>query len=145
MYWSELKKKIKTKSDIIPFLFRFKIQSFYYSQDHLVCFIAGTLALGTHFGLSPEHLQLGKDLAYTCYQTYVKMPTRLSPEITYFNLAPGARDDLIVKVTLDLFYIDCGDWTNQINIDFLKQIPFYVFAVHNTWLLVCKNRILIMI
>nr|KAG5712455.1 hypothetical protein BaRGS_011429 [Batillaria attramentaria] len=67
-------------------------------MDHLVCFMAGTLALGHHNGLDNKHLRLAKDLAYTCYQMYVRMPTRLAPEITYFNLAPGAAEDLIVKV-----------------------------------------------
>jgi mannosyl-oligosaccharide alpha-1,2-mannosidase len=70
-------------------------------QDHLVCFLAGTLALGAHNGLpdSQNHLQLAQDLAYTCYQTYVRQPTRLAPEITYFNLAPSAAEDLIIKVS----------------------------------------------
>lgn len=66
-------------------------------MDHLVCFMAGTLALGHHNGLPPSHMKLAEDLAYTCYQTYVRMPTRLAPEITYFNMAPEAAEDLIVK------------------------------------------------
>lgn len=45
-------------------------------------------------------MQLAKDIAYTCYQTYSRMPTRLAPEITYFNLAPDAPEDLIVKVKI---------------------------------------------
>lgn len=65
-----------------------------------MCFIAGTLALGHHNGLDASHLELAKELAYTCYQMYARMPTKLSPEITYFNLAPGAPEDLIVKVFL---------------------------------------------
>ena len=67
-------------------------------QDHLVCFLAGTLALGAHNGLDKDHMTLGEELAHTCYQTYVRQATRLAPEITYFNLAPDAAEDLIVKV-----------------------------------------------
>ncbi|ESO92753.1 hypothetical protein LOTGIDRAFT_120396 [Lottia gigantea] len=66
-------------------------------MDHLACFLPGTLALGTYFGLKEDHLELAKELMHTCFQMYARMPTKLSPEITYFNLAPGAPEDLIVK------------------------------------------------
>lgn len=63
-----------------------------------MCFLAGTLALGAHNGLDKSHLTLGKELAHTCFQTYTRQATRLAPEITYFNMAPEASEDLIVKV-----------------------------------------------
>ena len=44
-------------------------------------------------------MDLGKRLVDTCWETYRRMPTGLSPEITYFNLAPGTKEDLIVKVS----------------------------------------------
>ena len=66
-------------------------------MDHLACFYAGTLALGFYHGLSPEHLQLGKELAYTCYQMYARTATKLSPEIAYFNLNPELNEDIIIK------------------------------------------------
>ncbi|KAK3757457.1 hypothetical protein RRG08_015465 [Elysia crispata] len=68
-------------------------------MDHLVCFYAGTLALAHHYGLGDgdEYLGSAKELAETCWQMYNRMPTKLSPEITYFNLAKGASEDLIVK------------------------------------------------
>ena len=66
-------------------------------QDHLVCFMAGNLALGFHNGLDESHLKLGKELMETCYQMYARMPTGLSPEIAYFNTG-GGNDDIIVKV-----------------------------------------------
>ena len=72
---------------------------FYFFQDHLACFFAGTLALGTIHGIGgAEHLSLAEDIANTCWQTYKRMPTGLSPEITYFNIAPSGKEDLIVKV-----------------------------------------------
>ncbi|CAG5127693.1 unnamed protein product [Candidula unifasciata] len=66
-------------------------------MDHLVCFYPGTLALAHHAGMSSEYLELAKELLNTCWETYNRMPTKLSPEITYFNLATGAGEDLIVK------------------------------------------------
>ena len=68
-------------------------------QDHLVCFLAGSLALGAHNGLPSRHMDMGKRLAETCYQMYQQMPTGLSPEIVYFNMVPSGREDIIVKVS----------------------------------------------
>jgi len=71
-------------------------------MDHLVCFLPGTLALGasliktTHEKESREHMQLARDLMRTCVEMY-KTPTGLAPEITYFNLNVGVKNDLIVK------------------------------------------------
>ncbi|CAK8675021.1 unnamed protein product [Clavelina lepadiformis] len=72
-------------------------------MDHLVCFLPGTLALGstlfskTHPRQAAEHMQLAQDLCQTCYQMYANTPTGLSPEITYFNVNNGIKGDLIVK------------------------------------------------
>ena len=85
---------------------------YFFSQDHLACFMSGTLALGSLHGLGKEHLDLAEELAYTCYQMYNRMATGLSPEITYFNLAPEAKEDLIVKVsvaTYGTFLAFCSD------------------------------------
>lgn len=67
-------------------------------MDHLVCFIGGVLALGSHHGLPSSHLELGKELTYTCWQMYERMATGLSPEIVYFNTSPDKTDDITVKV-----------------------------------------------
>ncbi|KAK3586722.1 hypothetical protein CHS0354_017519 [Potamilus streckersoni] len=66
-------------------------------MDHLVCYLGGTLALAANNGLSAEFMELGKNLTNTCYEMYKRMPTRLSPEIVYFNQAPGSQEDLFVK------------------------------------------------
>ncbi len=60
--------------------------------------MGGSLALGAHNGLDPDHLELGKRLTETCFQMYIRMPTGLSPEIVYFNQAEGGKEDIIVKV-----------------------------------------------
>ncbi|KAI9553083.1 hypothetical protein GHT06_020974 [Daphnia sinensis] len=66
-------------------------------MDHLLCFLPGTLALGVHYGMPPDHLRLAEDLLYTCYQTYAAQPTHLAPEITYFNEDEDGDNDMIVK------------------------------------------------
>lgn len=65
-------------------------------MDHLVCFLAGTLALGSINGLPVEHMKLGKDLGRTCQRLYVN-PTGLAPEIAYFNTVPGVTEDITIK------------------------------------------------
>jgi len=65
-------------------------------MDHLVCFLAGTLALGTQHGLPQKHMELAKNLSRTCYEMY-RTPTGLAPEIVYFNLLPGRKDDITIK------------------------------------------------
>ena len=65
--------------------------------------MGGTLALGQSNGLPDDHLDFGRELTSTCYQMYARMPTKLSPEIVYFNQADGASEDLIVKVGRCLF------------------------------------------
>lgn len=59
----------------------------------------GTMALGYQNGLPKDHMEIATRLTRTCYEMYNKMPTKLSPEIVYFNQAPGSSDDLIVKVS----------------------------------------------
>lgn len=67
-------------------------------QDHLVCFLPGTLALGAHNGLPGDHMDLAVKLMETCYQMYKQMETGLSPEIAHFNLQASDSQDIYVKV-----------------------------------------------
>uniref|UniRef100_A0A8C4QBL1 alpha-1,2-Mannosidase n=1 Tax=Eptatretus burgeri TaxID=7764 RepID=A0A8C4QBL1_EPTBU len=66
-------------------------------MDHLVCFLPGTLALGTRHGLDPSHLHLAEKLANTCYQMYRQTETGLSAEISYFNTQSDAKQDIDIK------------------------------------------------
>lgn len=69
-------------------------------QDHLVCFLPGTLALGAHHGLPADHMELARALMDTCYQMNRQMETGLSPEIAHFNLySQKAAKDVQVKVS----------------------------------------------
>lgn len=54
-------------------------------MDHLVCFLAGTLALGTQHGMPSIHLDIAKNLSRTCQEMY-ENPTGLGPEIAWFNI-----------------------------------------------------------
>merc|ERR1719215_334992 len=60
-------------------------------QDHLVCFMGGLLALGAYTdpqGLdswrAQRDLKAAKALTYTCYQTYARMASGISPEFVQF-------------------------------------------------------------
>ncbi|VDM69106.1 unnamed protein product [Strongylus vulgaris] len=65
-------------------------------MDHLVCFLAGTLALGTLNGLPKKHLEIAESLGRGCQAMY-ENPTGLGPEIAYFNMLPGQHEDLSIK------------------------------------------------
>lgn len=60
--------------------------------------MAGTLALGTHHGMPPFHLELAKNLSRTCFEMY-NTASGLGVEISYFNMLPGVKNDLNVKVS----------------------------------------------
>ena len=41
-------------------------------MDELVCFLAGTLALGHHNGMPQSHWKLAEELGNTCYLTFAQ-------------------------------------------------------------------------
>ncbi|KAG0624964.1 hypothetical protein M758_2G017100 [Ceratodon purpureus] len=75
-------------------------------MDHLVCFLAGNLALGATRGLTIreamekgllsvsdlEDLKLAEELGRTCYEMYNVTATGLAPEIAYFNIYKENHD-----------------------------------------------------
>lgn len=63
----------------------------------MVCFLPGTMALGVQHGMPHEHLEVAKALAKTCREMYRTL-TGLAPEIAYFNMIPGTKEDVIIKV-----------------------------------------------
>jgi len=95
-------------------------------MDHLVCFLAGNLALGATRGLTKkeamakgflsasalEDLQLAEELARTCYEMYEVTATGLAPEIAYFNVfkenvdVEGGRADSIYKQDIRIKPLD---------------------------------------
>ena len=82
----------------LTFIGEKRTSHFFPKMDHLVCFAGGMLALGAHNGLPAKHMELAKELTYTCWQMYETMATGLSPEIVYFNISPGKSTDITVKV-----------------------------------------------
>jgi len=75
-------------------------------QEHLTCFLPGTLALGIIHGLDRSHLQMAQQLMRTCYQMYELMPTGLSPEIAVFNMRPDGKHDIDTQVRETTAYTD---------------------------------------
>ncbi|KAH8693608.1 glycoside hydrolase [Talaromyces proteolyticus] len=85
-------------------------------MDHLVCFMPGTIALGATEGLPlsvakelptwsrrhDEEILLSKELAKTCWATYLATATGLAPEITYFHVSnpPKMFSDVYPDSTL---------------------------------------------
>ena len=69
-------------------------------MDHLACFVAGMLMLGSRNlpaeEVDPRWEPLAEDLTYTCYQMYVRTPTGLSPEYVNFNLGSGKGQDMSI-------------------------------------------------
>ncbi|KAI0226609.1 mannosyl-oligosaccharide alpha-1,2-mannosidase [Massospora cicadina] len=82
-------------------------------MDHLVCFMAGNLALGATGGFPAKHsngtfaipisawdreaLSLAESFAETCWHTYTMNPTGLAAEITVFNTLETKTKDAFVK------------------------------------------------
>lgn len=66
-----------------------------------------------------SHLKLANDLLETCYQTYMKQPTRLAPEITYFNLEGESATDIYVKA---------ADAHNLQRPEFIESL-YYFYAI----------------
>lgn len=88
-------------------------------MDHLTCYLPGTLLLGFKNGMPKTHLKLANDLLETCYQTYMKQPTQLAPEISYFNLNGESESDIYVKT---------NDAHNLLRPEFIESL-YYFYAI----------------
>ncbi|XP_065354276.1 endoplasmic reticulum mannosyl-oligosaccharide 1,2-alpha-mannosidase [Calliphora vicina] len=88
-------------------------------MDHLTCYLPGTLLLGHHYGMPDSHLLLARDLLETCYQTYMKQPTQLAPEISYF--AVGEHEELDI-------YVKPNDAHNLLRPEFVESL-YYFYAL----------------
>lgn len=85
-------------------------------MDHLTCYLPGTLLLGHVNGMPDSHSVLAHDLLETCYQMYMKQPTQLSPEITYFNLNGESESDMYVK---------SNDAHNLLRPEFIESLYYF--------------------
>src|SRR5262245_53042642 len=80
-------------------------------MDHLVCFLAGNLALGATEGKTlkeatrkgwtkrqQDDLDLAEALTRTCFEMYNTTDTGLAPEIVRFNTDINKDEDITIKV-----------------------------------------------
>ena len=83
--------------------------SFSPKMDHLVCFLGGIFALGATRGhtvrdakqngflVEGDDLSLGAELTRSCYEMYSQAPSKLAPEIVWFNMQSGSEKDFLIK------------------------------------------------
>ncbi|XP_055338862.1 endoplasmic reticulum mannosyl-oligosaccharide 1,2-alpha-mannosidase-like [Paramacrobiotus metropolitanus] len=93
-------------------------------MDALACFFPGTLALAYMNGLPTELLTLAEQIANTCHEMYVRMPTHLAPEITYFKVEGGLE---VPPDTVDLHVRD-NDAHALLRPEFIESL-FYLFRI----------------
>ncbi|GJJ72429.1 hypothetical protein EMPS_04786 [Entomortierella parvispora] len=72
-------------------------------MDHLSCFIAGSLAMGSKYFDRPEDLILARQVAEACYLGYRSSETGLGPETMQFSGKQGTRGDVFISEP-DTFY-----------------------------------------
>ncbi|DBB01907.1 TPA: hypothetical protein ACH3X1_000502 [Trebouxia sp. C0004] len=58
--------------------------------EHLTCYLPGNLALGVTYGAvngskADHYMTVAKNLTYSCWQMYEKMPVGLAPEMVWFH------------------------------------------------------------
>lgn len=98
-------------------------------MDHLTCYLPGTLILGYKYGQMPEyHLNLGRELLETCYQTYIKQPTGLAPEITYFNQESNNNNN---EIESDDIQVKSNDAHNLLRPEFVESLYYFYVITHN--------------
>lgn len=94
-------------------------------MDHLTCYLPGTLALGVfHAGMPASHMTLAQELVKTCYETYVRQPTGLAPEITYFHVSRNEDTD---ATSADM-YVKTNDAHNLLRPEFVESL-YYLYQL----------------
>ncbi|KAL3135602.1 hypothetical protein ABBQ38_006083 [Trebouxia sp. C0009 RCD-2024] len=83
--------------------------------EHLTCFLPGNLALGVAYGAvngskAGLYMDVAKNLTYSCWQMYERMPTGLAPEMVTFHpeddmQAGTVGNQLRPEVVESLFYM----------------------------------------
>jgi len=115
-----IQKLIQRTQDNLTYIDEMENGQYKNKMDHLACFSAGMLALDD----IETHLELGKELMYTCWQFYERNPSGLGPEIaslsthragftnqaSHYLLRPETVESLFVlyRVTGDIQYQDWG-------------------------------------
>lgn len=103
-------------------------------MDHLTCYLPGTLLMGTVYAAQPiSHRHLADGLLETCYQTYVRQPTQLAAEITYFNVAAAADANAATNGNAAAqqqqqqpdIYVKPNDAHNLLRPEFVESLYYY--------------------
>ncbi len=68
-----------------------------WTQDHLTCFLPGTLVYAMHHGLTNKYQKFAEELMHTCYLTYTMNPTMLAAELTHFNSEASVTSSYFLK------------------------------------------------
>lgn len=75
----------RSKPNNLTYLAQHEYGQIVHQMGHLTCFAGGLFALGGKYLGLEEHLTLGAELTSTCHQSYIRTPTKLGPEVFYFN------------------------------------------------------------
>ncbi|KAA6419670.1 MAG: mannosyl-oligosaccharide 1 [Trebouxia sp. A1-2] len=81
--------------------------------EHLTCYLPGNLALGVVYGAvngskADHYMAVAKNLTYSCWQMYERMPVGLAPEMVWFHptddLQAGSNANQLRPEVLESFF-----------------------------------------
>ena len=93
-------KLVQTSKSGLKYLADLKYSRLEHKMGHLACFAAGMFSLGANLSVhsTPEQnsyfMQLGKDIGYTCQESYRRTETGIGPEVFWFS---GSNDATSLK------------------------------------------------
>jgi len=85
--------------------------SLVHKMDHLVCFAGAMFALGAQGETKEEHLNLGREITKTCFETYKRTATGIGPELVRFegsndfSIPHGASHYLLRPEAVESFFV----------------------------------------
>ncbi|DBB14856.1 TPA: hypothetical protein ACH3X3_004461 [Trebouxia sp. C0006] len=81
--------------------------------EHLTCYLPGNLALGVAYGAvngskADHYMAVAKNLTYSCWQMYERMPVGLAPEMVWFHptddMQAGSNANQLRPEVLESFF-----------------------------------------
>ncbi|XP_017055275.1 mannosyl-oligosaccharide alpha-1,2-mannosidase IA isoform X1 [Drosophila ficusphila] len=89
-----LDKMVRTSPGGLTYVSDLKFDRLEHKMDHLACFSGGLFALGAatrQNDYTDKYMEVGKGIANTCHESYIRAPTQLGPEAFRFSEAVEAR------------------------------------------------------
>ncbi|KAH8293974.1 hypothetical protein KR054_007183 [Drosophila jambulina] len=89
-----LNKMVRTSPGGLVYVSELKFGWLVHKMDHLACYSGGLFALGAATKknrFSDKYMEVGKGIANTCHESYIRTPTQLGPEVFRFRTALEAR------------------------------------------------------